>query len=166
MDFTALDFETANYNPNSACAIGLVKVRNGGIADAMYSLIKPPTDYFRPDFIEIHGIDSEMVADAPSFIDIWPQIATFIGNDELAAHNFSFDKRVLESIIGYYDLVASSNRWICSLQISRHAWPGLDRYSLDVVAESLGISLNHHDALDDARACALICIAASHAISR
>lgn len=28
MNFVAIDFETANRNPDSACAIGLVKVEN------------------------------------------------------------------------------------------------------------------------------------------
>lgn len=33
LNFTALDFETANHYPGSACALGIVVVRNGDIAE-------------------------------------------------------------------------------------------------------------------------------------
>lgn len=160
MNFTAIDFETANYDRSSACSIGLVRVRKGKIVDTMYSLIKPPTGYFLPMFVDIHGIDTEVVRDAPTFADLWPEVATFVGKDKLVAHNYSFDKRVLEATLGYYAIEPPSNSWMCTLELSRRAWPQLGGHGLDVVAASLGIPLHHHDALDDAKACALICVAA------
>jgi len=163
MNFTAIDFETANRDSCSACAIGLVKVRQGCIVRTMYSLLKPPGDYFLPMFIDIHGIDADAVKDAPSFRQLWPKVADFIGRDKLVAHNYSFDKRVLEDTLDYYGVDAPENKWDCSLAQSRRAWPGLGGHGLDVVAAFLGIALNHHDALDDAKACALIYIAARKA---
>jgi len=161
MNFTALDFETANYERSSACAIGLVKVRKSTIVDTMFTLIKPPMGYFLPRFMEIHGIDLSMVENKSTFRELWPRIAAFIGKDKIAAHNYSFDKGVLESVLEYYDIQVPRNSWLCSLQISRQTWPSLASHSLDMVADSLGIPLRHHDALDDAKACALICIAAA-----
>ena len=40
--YVALDFETADYQPDSACAVGLAKVRGGEVVDTLYSLIRPP----------------------------------------------------------------------------------------------------------------------------
>ena len=40
-DFAAIDFETANQQRTSVCAVGIVIVRDGEIADSYYSLIKP-----------------------------------------------------------------------------------------------------------------------------
>jgi DNA polymerase-3 subunit epsilon len=162
MNFIALDFETANYDRSSACAIGIVKVRGSTITDTMFSLIMPPTNYFLPRFVDIHGIDLSMVQKAPSFRELWPKIQAFIGKDKIAAHNYSFDKGVLETTLEYYSLKIPLNTWICSLQISRQTWPALDGHSLDIVADSLGIPLKHHDALEDAKACALICLAAAN----
>ena len=66
-DFTAIDFETANHHPTSACSIGIVVVRDGVIADEFSHLIKPEPFYFYRKFIGIHGITPAMVEDAPSF---------------------------------------------------------------------------------------------------
>ena len=44
MDFTAIDFETANAFRRSACAIGMTKVRGGQVVDRFTSLISPPED--------------------------------------------------------------------------------------------------------------------------
>jgi len=42
MTFTAIDFETATANQNSACAVGIVTVEQGIITNEFYSLIQPP----------------------------------------------------------------------------------------------------------------------------
>jgi DNA polymerase-3 subunit epsilon len=42
MNFLALDFETANYYRDSACALGLVRVENNEIVDRASFLIRPP----------------------------------------------------------------------------------------------------------------------------
>lgn len=41
LNFTALDFETANPNRSSACAVGLAKVRDGQVVDTFSTLVKP-----------------------------------------------------------------------------------------------------------------------------
>src|SRR6476661_6660505 len=41
LDFTAIDFETANELRSSACAIGVVQVRGGEITDSYYTLLQP-----------------------------------------------------------------------------------------------------------------------------
>jgi DNA polymerase-3 subunit epsilon len=41
LDFTAIDFETANPYRGSPCPVGLVKVRDGQIVDQAGTLIRP-----------------------------------------------------------------------------------------------------------------------------
>ena len=41
-DFVAIDFETADPGADSACAIGVVRVRDGRIAERIARLIRPP----------------------------------------------------------------------------------------------------------------------------
>jgi DNA polymerase-3 subunit epsilon len=46
------------------------------------------------------------------------------------------------------------------VQLARRQWPGQGRYRLSAVAERLGIAFRHHDAGEDAFACAEIALAA------
>ena len=161
MDFCAIDFETANTDKASACSVGLVKVHSDQIIDEFYSIINQCTTWFRPDWsVEIHGITAEMTANAPTFAELWPGIAAFIGDLPLAAHNARFDMAVLEAMLEQDSLTWQFPESICSLQIARSTWPMLSNHRLDSVAEYLGIELDHHEALSDARACARILIAA------
>lgn len=65
--WTAIDFETANRNQGSVCAVGLVRVTDGRIVDRYTTLVRPPApvDHFEQDNIAVHGITPEHVADAP-----------------------------------------------------------------------------------------------------
>ena len=41
MNFVAMDFETANQHPASACSLALVLVRESKIIDRFYTVINP-----------------------------------------------------------------------------------------------------------------------------
>ena len=62
--WTAIDFETANRNQGSVCAVGLVRVTDGRIVDRYTTLVRPPApvDHFEQDNIAVHGITPEHVA--------------------------------------------------------------------------------------------------------
>ena len=90
--YVALDFETADYQPDSACAVGLAKVRGGEVVDTLYSLIRPPRR--RVLFTWVHGITWKDVQGSPTFLEFWPQMASFLqGVTHLVAHNAPFDRR-------------------------------------------------------------------------
>ena len=74
--YVALDFETADYQPDSACAVGLAKVRGGEVVDTLYSLIRPPRR--RVLFTWVHGITWKDVQGSPTFLEFWPQMASFL----------------------------------------------------------------------------------------
>ncbi len=159
MDFVAIDFETANYNSDSACAVGLVRVEGGKIVDRAVHLIRPPTRHFV--FTYIHGLTWQDVAEADDFGALWPKIESFIeGAEFFAAHNASFDKRVLHACCASYGIVAPALKFHCTVQLSRRTW-NIRPTKLSDVCENLGIALNHHEALSDAMACAQIYLAAS-----
>ena len=160
-DFCAIDFETANPSPASACAVGLVRVRAGAIEAEFHSLINQADIWFKPEFTDIHGISPEITAGAPTFAELWPSMRVFIAGLPLAAHNASFDTRVLRAMLADSGIAYEPPPHICSLQISRQAWPALPSHGLDVVSRHLGIELVHHDPLSDARACARILLATS-----
>ena len=64
-NFAAIDFETANYSRDSACAIGVAFVRDGCVVDVQRHLIRPPTREFC--FTYLHGLTWKDVRKAPTF---------------------------------------------------------------------------------------------------
>lgn len=157
--FTAIDFETANSQRNSACQLGLVVVENGTITDSQAWLIKPPSTIFT--FTGIHGITYEAVKDQPSFQELWATIQPYIAGRTLAAHNAPFDVGVLRAVLSHYRLPVPGFQIMDSLIIARRTWPALPNHKLDTVAGHLKVALQHHDAASDARACAEIILQAA-----
>ena len=97
-DFTAIDFETANSHASSACAVGLVRVRDGKVVDRASWLIRPPAghDEFLRFNIKIHGITPDMVAGKPTIGEVLPAFHAFAQDTVLVAHNAAFDMRFLQ----------------------------------------------------------------------
>jgi DNA polymerase-3 subunit epsilon len=160
LDFTAIDFETANVYPNSACAVGLVQVRNGKIVTRATELIRPP--FRRFDFTDIHGIAWNDVAGVPTFDRVWRNLRPlFRGSTFLAAHHAPFDRGVLEACCDWYDVRPPDLPFECTVQMARRRW-NIYPTKLPDVARYLGLALKHHDAGSDANVCAQIVIAAAN----
>ena len=66
LNFTAIDFETANEQRASVCAVGLTTARDNQIVDVQSWLVRPPGD-LRFTNTHIHGIDANDVRDAHSW---------------------------------------------------------------------------------------------------
>lgn len=160
LDFTAIDFETANGFRGSACAVGLTRVRGGQIVEEAQWLMRPPAgfDHFDPRNVQIHGITADMVATAPRFGEVFDAVGSFIGTDTLVAHNAAFDLGVIRSALEVSELAGPAYDFACTVKLARKTY-SLESYSLPFVAEAAGAPMtNHHDALADARACASIMI--------
>ncbi len=155
--FLAIDFETANYASDSACAIGLVRVRDDKIEAQEHFLIKPPSRSFV--FTYIHGITWQAVEKEPNFKELWPKLLPFFEDiDVVVAHNIGFDRKVLASCCNTYGLELPSYQYACTVQFARKHL-GIYPTNLPAVCSKLEIPLNHHDAMSDALACAKIAMA-------
>jgi DNA polymerase-3 subunit epsilon len=159
MRLVAIDFETADPGPDSACALGLVAVEDGRVGAVRYRLIRPPRRRFR--FTWLHGIAWEHVAEEPGFGAVWAELAPLVaGADYLVAHNAAFDRRVLEACCAAAGRDAPAAPFVCTVRLARAAW-GVRPTRLPDVCRHLGIPLDHHHhAGSDALACARIAAAA------
>ena len=156
--YVAIDFETADYPADSACAVGLVRVENGRIVRRESRLIRPPRPVFA--FTYIHGIAWEDVKDERSFGEVWPELSgIFEGVEFIAAHNAPFDRGVLRACCTAAGIEPPTLPFKCTVQVARKRW-SIHPTRLDNVCKVLGIPLKHHDAASDAEACARILIAA------
>jgi DNA polymerase III subunit epsilon len=163
LDFTAIDFETANSNSASACSVGLVKVRDGVVVDETGWLIRPPAGYdsFNEWNTRIHGIMAPDVAGALLWSEQLADLVAFADGDALVAHNAGFDMGVIKAACAASYLDCPDFSYLCSLRVARKTY-NLDSYRLPVAAMAAGFEgFHHHDALDDSRACAAIMIHAA-----
>ncbi len=157
-NFLALDFETANRSANSACAVGLVRVENNQIVRQDHLLIRPPQRWF--EFTDIDNIRWEDVADQPSFGELWATFESHLQDiDFIAAHNAAFDRRVMYACCETYCIPKPSQTFLCTVQLARRVWQ-IYPTKLPNVCARLAITLDHHQALSDASACAQIVMAA------
>ncbi len=146
-NFTAIDFETAQGYRWSICQVGLVRVENGLITNEVDLLVQPPENYYWRKFINIHGIAPQDTADSPTFNNIWHLLEPFIQGQSVVAHNgLAFDFPVMQSTLEYYDMQAPEYEKHCTFRIYKD--------NLASLCKDYNIPLKHHDALNDARACA------------
>lgn len=163
MNFTVIDFETANSKRVSACSIGLVKVVNGVSVLEKEWLIKPPSMRFDWRNIQIHGIRPEDVIDAPTFDELYErEVKKHLDHELIVAHNASFDISVLRHLLDYYQLKYPSFDYLCTVKISQKTWPHLPSHKLNLVSEYLGFTFKHHNALEDCLACSNLLINACY----
>ena len=163
LDFTSIDFETANGSAASACSVGMVKVRDGRVVDTAYWLIKPPLghDEFLEWNVRIHGIMAVDVADALLWSEQLHDLQSFAENDHLVAHNAGFDMGVIAAACAASYVEPPTFDYLCSLQVARKTYH-LDSYRLPVAAMAAGFEdFSHHNALADAEACAAIIVHAA-----
>lgn len=156
MNFAAIDFETATASRNSACAVGIVSVRNSIIVDEFHILIQPPYNEYNWHNINVHGIRPSDTIQAPTFAQIYPKLRERLKGNMVVAHNESFDRSVLLRTMEYYQLdyneLELSKRWECTMKMYKAK--GFTSSKLDYCCRQMRIQLNHHEALSDARACA------------
>jgi len=165
LNFTAIDFETANSSPASACSVGLVKVRAGKVVERASWFIRPPFghDAFLEWNTRIHGIVASDVQHAKGWAEQYADLVAFAEGDVLVAHNARFDMGVITGGCSATGTALAEHHSLCSLQVARKTYT-LDSYRLPMAARAAGFEgFQHHDAAADAEACAAIVVhAAGH----
>jgi len=158
--FAAIDFETANECPSSVCSVGVVIVRGGEFIERFYSLIHPEPEYYKWFCQKVHGLCECDTEDAPVFPYVWEKIAPHIEGLPLVAHNAGFDEGCLKAVFDVYQMDYPDYEFYDTLAASRrHFGRSLPNHQLQTVAAACGYDLtNHHHALADAEACAVIAL--------
>lgn len=156
--FTAIDFELATADYNSVCSVGIVNVQDGVIVNEYYSLVRPPENKYMWQTTRVHGIKPRDTLHAPTFAELFPTLRLLLEGQKMVAHNEAFDRSVLQkTMIHYglkYKLLRLPEKWECTSRLYRSK--GFLKTKLNVCCEIMGIQLEHHDALSDARGSALL----------
>ena len=161
MTFNAIDVETANHSRGSICQIGICSVINGEIGNRWETLVNPETD-FNPYNVAIHGIGDADVKSAPTLPGIYTELCERV-QDSVVVHHSPFDKTAFEQATSKYNLHPLPVIWLDSVKIAKRAWPKFASsygYGLESLTKYFGIQFQHHNAVEDARAAALIVLQA------
>lgn len=157
--FVVFDIETtgfSNFN-EKIIEIGAVKIENGEIIDEFSTFVNPKRG-IPYKITELTGITNDMVSNAPIIDDVIKEFYEFCSDSILVAHNIDFDMSFIRRNgieFGY----SFKNSLLDTIDLCKYLFPEIKRYKLNLVAKYLSINLkNHHRAVDDAKATALILI--------
>ena len=152
--YVAFDVETPNYANNRISAIGICIVQDGEIVDRFYSLVNPQARFER-FHVQLTGITPHQSASAPTFPELWTEIAPRLASGVLAAHNASFDLQVLSQCLDAYGIFwKSACTYICTCELGKICFPFLENHKLDTMCRALHIGLEHHHSSSNCLACA------------
>ena len=116
-----------------------------------------PTNPIAPEARAIHGITDEVLAEAPSFSNLYDTIAVLLGNRSVLAYNADFDRRILAQTCARYGLPpVEVAAWHCVMERYACFWGKRDKaghdkpQSLSTACMQQGIEVHgHHDAGQD-----------------
>lgn len=158
-EFVVFDIETTGLS-NQRCHIielGASKIKDGRIIDTFSSFVCPPCP-IPAKITELTGITDAMVNDAKKIEDVLPEFLKFCEGCVLVAHNASFDTGFIRAAAKRQNLNFNFC-YIDTVALSRKLYPQLTNHRLNTLAKHLSVKLdNHHRALDDALATAIIFI--------
>ena len=157
MEFAVVDIETTGSTPQSAGITEIaIVIHNGVEVTGKYVTLINPRHKIPPFIVNMTGISDEMVAGAPLFEEVAPQIYNLLNGRVFVAHNVSFDYSFV-----HYLLAMSGYQWsapkLCTIRLSRRVFPGLEKYGLGSLTRDLGIKIEgRHRAWGDAAATAQV----------
>ena len=156
-EYTVFDIETTGLSDRNdkITEIGAIKIKNGKILETYSQLINPEVP-ISEKIVKLTGITDELVKDKPRIEEVLHEFLDFIGESVLVAHNSSFDIGFIKENCKGLDLEIK-NPVLDTLYLGRVLFPELKNHKLNTLSKHLDVPLeNHHRAVDDARATALI----------
>ena len=152
--FVALDVETANHDRGSICQIGVACVLPDNAIQTWMTYVDPQTTHWV--FSGLHGITSDTVTGAPTFAETLPMLQQALDGHTVYQHS-GFDRSAIRAACTCIGCAEPEWDWQNSVTVARRAWPelkGNGGHGLASLKTHLGLSFDHHDAGEDARAAA------------
>ncbi|MCA2317945.1 DEDD exonuclease domain-containing protein, partial [Mycobacterium sp. WUMAC-025] len=145
---------TAGTVPDAITEIGAVKVRGGVVLGEFATLIDPQRS-IPPQIVQLTGITTAMVSDAPTIDAVLPMFLEFSRNAVLVAHNAGFDIGFLRAAAQRCDIAWPRPQVLCTVRLARRVLSREEAPSLRLasLARLFAVTTQPtHRALDDARA--------------
>ncbi|HEX5568808.1 MAG TPA: DEDDh family exonuclease [Streptomyces sp.] len=121
----------------------------GDVVDHWYTPVNPQRD---PGPTWIHGLTSEMLADAPLFPEIADEFTERLSGRVLVAHNAVFDWSMIAREYARARHTAPVRQRLCTIALAKELDLPLANHRLETLAAHYGVVQRRaHHALDDAR---------------
>lgn len=149
--YAIIDIETTGglAKRDRITEIGIVVSDGKKIIDQYETLVNPGIS-IPYNITRITGITNDMVVDAPKFYEVAKKVVEMTEDTVFVAHNVNFDYSFIQKAfanLGY----SFSKRRLCTVKMSRKAFPGLKSYSLGNLIKHFNIEVkDRHRALEDA----------------
>lgn len=153
MEYAIVDIETTGGSPSVSkiTEVAIVITDGTTILDSYETLLNPEQN-IPYNITALTGISNQMVANSPKFYEVAKTILSYLEGRVFVAHNVNFDFGFIRQefkSLGY----SYESEKMCTVRLSRKAFPGLPSYSLGKLSKSLGITLNNaHRAMADTMA--------------
>lgn len=153
--FVSIDLETTGLKSvptdgdmDKIIEIGAYKIKDGNICESFTTFINPQCKLTQ-EITELTGITQDMVADAPTYDKVMPDLFKFCDGAYLVGHNIAgFDFRFINfycAKMGYFFERKLFDTYALGQELLR-----LGNYKLNTLADHFGFTFNHHRAADDA----------------
>src|ERR1700742_4644526 len=160
--FVVVDLETTGgrmngreaATPDAITEIGAVKVR-GGVVLGEFATLVDPQRTIPPQIVQLTGITTAMVCDAPTIDTVLPMFLEFAGGSVFVAHNAGFDIGFLRAAAQRCKIPWPRPQVLCTVRLARRVLSREEAPSvrLAALARLFGATTTPtHRALDDARA--------------
>ena len=153
--YAIIDIETTGGRASRDKITEIAIVLHDGeqILDTFESLINPET-YIPYGITQLTGITQEMVTDAPKFYEVARKVVEMTEGAIFVAHSVRFDYSFIREEFQRLGFTFTRKQ-LCTVRLSRKAFPGLRSYGLDNLIRSLDLHIeNRHRAMGDAMATA------------
>lgn len=133
----------------------------GRLAHEWRSLVNPLDD-FDPVNVAIHGIDEDAVRNAPTLPQIGARLTAVLSGRIVVSHT-AFDRVAITRAYEKAALAPPDCTWLDSARVARRTWEDVARsgYGLGPLCHRIGYEYRAHDALEDAKAAAMVFLAAA-----
>jgi DNA polymerase-3 subunit epsilon len=146
--YAILDIETTGgkFNEEGITEIAIYKFDGHQIVDQFISLVNPERE-IQPFVVNLTGINSTMLTNAPKFYEIAKRIIEITKDCVLVAHNANFDNRILTTEFRRlgYDF---ERKTLCTVELSKKLIPNLTSYKLGKLCRALGIPVSSRHRAD------------------
>jgi DNA polymerase-3 subunit epsilon len=156
-----IDFETTGMSPDHgdrATEVAAVLVRDGRIVDRYQSLMNAG-QRISPFIEELTGISNAMIRHAQPAATVMREVADFVAEHPLVAHNASFDRRFWDAELRRIQR-SRRQEFACSMLVARRLFPEAPSHKLGVLMEFAGLPVagRYHRALADAEMAASLLV--------
>ncbi|EDP95114.1 exonuclease domain-containing protein [Kordia algicida OT-1] len=151
--YAIVDIETTGgkYNEEGITEIAIYRFDGHEVVDQFISLVNPERE-IQPFVVNLTGINSRMLRDAPKFYEVAKRIVEITEDCIIVAHNASFDYRILQlefKRLGF----EYKRKSLCTVELSKKLIPEMESYKLGKLVRALGIPMSdRHRASGDALA--------------